>query len=42
VHLLSCAGLSLERVPDFDVGNGSGAPELYFVGPDGFEDDFIG
>jgi hypothetical protein len=26
----------------FDVGDGSGAPELYSVGPDGFEDDFIG
>jgi hypothetical protein len=31
----------LEAFQYFDVGDGSSAPELYSVGPDGFEDDFI-
>jgi hypothetical protein len=32
----------LEVFQYFDVGDGSWAPELYSVGPDRFEDDFIG
>jgi hypothetical protein len=32
----------LEMFQYFDVGDGSCAPELYAVGPDGFEDDCIG
>jgi hypothetical protein len=32
----------LEAFQYFDVGDGSRASELYSVGPDGFEDDFIG
>jgi hypothetical protein len=31
----------LEAFQSFDVGVRSWAPELYSVGPDGFEDDFI-
>jgi hypothetical protein len=34
-------GLGLESFQDFDVGGGSSAPELYTVGPDGFEYGFI-
>jgi hypothetical protein len=32
----------LEAFQYFDVGDGNWAPELYSVGPDEFEDDFIG
>jgi hypothetical protein len=32
----------LEAFQYFDVGDGSWTPELYSVGPDGFEDDFKG
>jgi hypothetical protein len=34
-------GLGLESFQDFDVGGGSSAPELYTIGPDGFENYFI-
>jgi hypothetical protein len=34
-------GLGLESFHDFDVGGGSSAPELYTIGPDGFENCFI-
>jgi hypothetical protein len=34
-------GLGLESFQNFDVGGGSSAPELYTVGPDGFENCFI-
>jgi hypothetical protein len=34
-------GFRLESFYDFDVGGGSRAPELYAVGPDGFENCFI-
>jgi hypothetical protein len=34
-------GLRLESFKDFNVGGGSRAPELYAVGPDGFENCFI-
>jgi hypothetical protein len=34
-------GLGLESFQDFDVGGGSSAPELYTIGPDGFENCFI-
>jgi hypothetical protein len=34
-------GLGLESFQDFDVGCGSSAPELYSIGPDGFENCFI-
>jgi hypothetical protein len=34
-------GLGLEPFQDFDVGGGSSAPELYTIGPDGFENCFI-
>jgi hypothetical protein len=34
-------GLRLESFQDFNVGGGSSAPELYTVGPDGFENCFI-
>jgi hypothetical protein len=45
-HVPWCVGyhaqdFSLEAFQYFDVGDGSRAPELYSVGPDGFEDDFI-
>jgi hypothetical protein len=30
-------GLRLESFKNFNVGGGSSAPELYTVGPDGFE-----
>jgi hypothetical protein len=33
--------LRLESFQDFNVGGGSIAPELYTVGPDGFENCFI-
>jgi hypothetical protein len=33
--------LGLESFQDFDVGGRSSAPELYTVGPDGFENCFI-
>jgi hypothetical protein len=46
-HVPWCIGyhaqdFSLETFQCFDVGDGSWAPDLYAVGPDGFEDDFIG
>jgi hypothetical protein len=31
----------LESFQDFNVGSGSSAPELYTIGPDGFETCFI-
>jgi hypothetical protein len=31
----------LESFQDFDAGGGSSAPELYTIGPDGFENCFI-
>jgi hypothetical protein len=31
----------LESSQDFQVGGGSSAPELYTIGPDGFENCFI-
>jgi hypothetical protein len=31
----------LESFEDFNVGGGDRAPELYAVGPDGFENCFI-
>jgi hypothetical protein len=31
----------LESFQDFDVGSGSSAPELYTIGPGGFEDCFV-
>jgi hypothetical protein len=34
-------GLGLESFLDFDAGGGSSAPELYTIGPDGFENRFI-
>jgi hypothetical protein len=34
-------GLGLEYFQDFDAGGGSSAPELYTIGPDGFENCFI-
>jgi hypothetical protein len=34
-------GLRLEPLEDYNVGGGSHAPELYAVGPDGFENCFI-
>jgi hypothetical protein len=34
-------GLGLESFQDFDVGGGSSVPELYTIGPDGFENCFI-
>jgi hypothetical protein len=34
-------GLGLESFQDFNVGGGSSAPELYNIGPDGFENCFI-
>jgi hypothetical protein len=34
-------GLRLESFEDFNVGGGNRAPELYAVGPDGFENCFI-
>jgi hypothetical protein len=34
-------GLGLEYFQDFNVGGGSSAPELYTIGPDGFENCFI-
>jgi hypothetical protein len=34
-------GLRLESFQDFNAGGGSSAPELYTVGPDGFENCFI-
>jgi hypothetical protein len=34
-------GLRLEPFYDFNVGGGSRTPELYAVGPDGFENCFI-
>jgi hypothetical protein len=34
-------GLRLESFQDFKVGGGSSAPELYTIGPDGFENCFI-
>jgi hypothetical protein len=34
-------GLGLQSFQDFDVGGGSSAPELYTIGPDGFENCFI-
>jgi hypothetical protein len=34
-------GLGLESFQDFSVGGGSSAPELYTIGPDGFENCFI-
>jgi hypothetical protein len=33
--------LGLESFQNFDVGGGSSAPELYTIGPDGFEKCFI-
>jgi hypothetical protein len=33
--------LRLESFQDFNVGGGSSAPELYAIGPDGFENCFI-
>jgi hypothetical protein len=33
--------LRLETFQNFNVGGGSSAPELYTVGPDGFEYGFI-
>jgi hypothetical protein len=33
--------LRLESFQDFDVGGRSSAPELYTIGPDGFENCFI-
>jgi hypothetical protein len=33
--------LRLESFQNFNVGGGSSAPELYNVGPDGFEYGFI-
>jgi hypothetical protein len=46
-HVPWCIGyhaqdFPLEAFQYFDVGDGSGAPELYSVRPDGFENDFIG
>jgi hypothetical protein len=46
-HVPWCVGYHaqdflLEAFQYFDVGDGSWAPELYSVGPDGFEDDFVG
>jgi hypothetical protein len=45
-HLPWCVGyhaqdFPLEAFQYIDVGDGSRAPELNSVGPDGFEDDFI-
>jgi hypothetical protein len=34
-------GLGLESFKDFGVGGGSSAPELYTIGPDGFENCLI-
>jgi hypothetical protein len=34
-------GLGLESFQDFNVGGESSAPELYTIGPDGFENCFI-
>jgi hypothetical protein len=34
-------GLRLESFQDFNVGGRSHAPELYTIGPDGFENCFI-
>jgi hypothetical protein len=34
-------GLGLESFQDLNVGGGSSAPELYTIGPDGFENCFI-
>jgi hypothetical protein len=34
-------GLRLESFQDFNVGGGGSAPELYTVGPDGFENCFV-
>jgi hypothetical protein len=34
-------GLGLESFQDIIVGGGSSAPELYTIGPDGFENCFI-
>jgi hypothetical protein len=34
-------GLGLESFQDFNVGGGSSAPQLYTIGPDGFENCFI-
>jgi hypothetical protein len=31
----------LESFHDFNIGGGSSAPELYTIGPDGFENWFI-
>jgi hypothetical protein len=46
-HVPWCIGyhaqdFPLEAFQYFDAGDGSWAPELYSVGSDGFEDDFIG
>jgi hypothetical protein len=46
-HVPWCVGFlaqdfPLEAFQYFHVGDGSRASELYSVGPDGFEDDFIG
>jgi hypothetical protein len=48
-HVPWCIGYHAQDFPlealhlqYFDVGDGSWAPELYAVGPDGFGDDFIG
>jgi hypothetical protein len=45
-HVPWCIGyhedFPLEAFQYFDVEDGSWAPELYSVGPDGFEDYFIG
>jgi hypothetical protein len=42
VHRFHAQDFPLEAFQYFDVEDGSWAPELYSVGPDGFEDDFIG
>jgi hypothetical protein len=34
-------GLRLESFQNFNVGGGSSAPQLYTIGPDGFEYGFI-
>jgi hypothetical protein len=46
-HVPWCIGYNeqdfpLETFQYFDIGDGSWAPELYSVGPDGFEVDFLG
>jgi hypothetical protein len=42
VHHYYAQDFLLEAFQYFDDGDGSSAPELYSIGPDGFENDFMG